>query len=229
MVASQERQSYKSIPTKNWWTIRKKFAQAMPAKVTTGYLRSILTLDEGAAQNLLAPLRSIGLIDPEGKPTELANDWRSDSHYADACERIVTATYPQELLDAFPDRSPDRTAVQNWFKRVGHLGEAAAGKLAVFFILLRQADVTAQEDLSATGQAKPRRVKRVSHGASERTNDRSAQDRTTTTSSSSQAPSPPLPQLHIDIQIHISADAKPDQIDQVFASMAKHLYEREAK
>lgn len=33
-----------------------------------------------------------------------------------------------------------------------------------------------------------------------------------------------LPIPHIDIQIHISADAKPEQIDQIFSSMAKHLY-----
>ncbi len=32
-----------------------------------------------------------------------------------------------------------------------------------------------------------------------------------------------LPSIHIDIQIHISPDAKPDQIDQIFASIAKHL------
>ena len=32
------------------------------------------------------------------------------------------------------------------------------------------------------------------------------------------------PTIHIDVQIHISADAKPEQIDQIFASMAKHLY-----
>lgn len=31
------------------------------------------------------------------------------------------------------------------------------------------------------------------------------------------------PNLHINIQIHISADSSPDQIDQIFASMAKHL------
>jgi hypothetical protein len=30
--------------------------------------------------------------------------------------------------------------------------------------------------------------------------------------------------LHIDIQIHISSDASADQIDHIFASMAKHLY-----
>ena len=34
------------------------------------------------------------------------------------------------------------------------------------------------------------------------------------------------PALHIDVQIHISADAKPEQIEQIFASMAKHLYNR---
>lgn len=32
------------------------------------------------------------------------------------------------------------------------------------------------------------------------------------------------PSLYIDIQIHISSDASADQIDQIFASMAKHLY-----
>jgi hypothetical protein len=32
------------------------------------------------------------------------------------------------------------------------------------------------------------------------------------------------PSVHIDIQIHISAEASADQIDQIFKSMAKHLY-----
>ena len=35
------------------------------------------------------------------------------------------------------------------------------------------------------------------------------------------------PSLHIDIQIHIDSSASAEQIDQVFASMAKHLYGRE--
>lgn len=33
-----------------------------------------------------------------------------------------------------------------------------------------------------------------------------------------------FPSIHIDIQIHISSDTTFEQIDQVFASMAKHLY-----
>ena len=32
------------------------------------------------------------------------------------------------------------------------------------------------------------------------------------------------PDLHIDIQVHIDATASPEQIDFIFASMAKHLY-----
>ena len=36
------------------------------------------------------------------------------------------------------------------------------------------------------------------------------------------------PDLHIDIQVHIDATASPEQIDFIFASMAKHLYGRES-
>jgi hypothetical protein len=36
-----------------------------------------------------------------------------------------------------------------------------------------------------------------------------------------------VPNLHIDIQIHIASDAKTDQIEQIFASMAKYLYGKE--
>ena len=34
------------------------------------------------------------------------------------------------------------------------------------------------------------------------------------------------PSLHIDVQVHIDATASAEQIDQIFASMAKHLYGR---
>ena len=33
-----------------------------------------------------------------------------------------------------------------------------------------------------------------------------------------------LPNLHIDLQIHISPESTPEQIEAIFASMAKHLY-----
>jgi hypothetical protein len=36
------------------------------------------------------------------------------------------------------------------------------------------------------------------------------------------------PDVNINLQIHISADASPDQIDHIFMSMAKHLYKHGA-
>ena len=35
------------------------------------------------------------------------------------------------------------------------------------------------------------------------------------------------PSLHIDVQVHIDSSATPEQIEQIFASMAKHLYGRD--
>jgi hypothetical protein len=38
----------------------------------------------------------------------------------------------------------------------------------------------------------------------------------------------PVQELHIDVQVHIASDSSPEQIDQIFASMAKHLYGTES-
>ena len=35
------------------------------------------------------------------------------------------------------------------------------------------------------------------------------------------------PSVHIDVQVHIDSTATPEQIDKIFASMARHLYRRE--
>ncbi len=37
------------------------------------------------------------------------------------------------------------------------------------------------------------------------------------------------PTVHIDVNIHIDSSASPEQIDQIFASMGRHLYGREAQ
>jgi hypothetical protein len=37
------------------------------------------------------------------------------------------------------------------------------------------------------------------------------------------------PELHINLQIHISSDSSADQINQILASMAKHIYRRDIK
>lgn len=47
------------------------------------------------------------------------------------------------------------------------------------------------------------------------------------TKESKNSSSPNRPTIHLDINIHIGADTPPEVIDQVFASMGRHIYDRE--
>jgi hypothetical protein len=201
----------------------------MPGQVTPNYLQTVLSIQEGHARNLIPQLKAASLIDDDGKPTVLANGWRTDEGYADACRRIVDTTYPTELKDAVPITEPDRLAAQRWFMRETGVGEAAASRMATFYVLLADADPKgeqaskeSQPQKSATrnqvATKTPARV-RVKEERSEREGSSGQQ--------SKQVEQLHLgPTIHIDVQVHIPSDANPNQIDAIFASMAKHLYRR---
>lgn len=226
---SEKRPTYPKIPVSNWWDLRRKFRQAFPRQIDSDYLASVLSISENAARkNLIPPLRSIGLIDEDGRPTSLANDWRDDEHYAEVCKTIRERIYPPQLLDAFPPPKPDRAAVANWFARNTGTGVAAAQQMASFYLLLCEADPSVQDTtVPATesgGRSKARKTTKesVAVGGRLRSGDDAAPKNLRLRSGTGLE----LPSLHIDIQVHIAADAKLEQIDQVFASMAKHLYGR---
>jgi len=227
---SEKRVTYPKIPVRNWWDLRRKFKQAFPRQVDSDYLASVLSISEPAARkNLIPPLRSIGLIDEDGKPTSLANDWRSDEHYSDVCKTIRERIYPAQLLDAFPPPKPDKDAVANWFFRNAGTGIGAAQQMASFYRLLCEADPSGQDSITIAtaesgGRTKARKI--IKEPVTVESLVRSSDDAASKDLSLQSRDGPELPSLHIDIQIHISADAKPEQIDQVFASMAKHLYGR---
>ena len=76
--------AYPKIPESNWWKLRDQFKKTLPNVVTPAYLKSLLGLkSDGAAQNLIGPLRQVGLIDEAQRPTGRANDWRNDAKYAE--------------------------------------------------------------------------------------------------------------------------------------------------
>ena len=128
------------IPESNWWIIRDKFKSKLPTEVNKTYLKTLLGLtSEGAAQNLMSPLRRLGLIDDDNKPTDLANIWRNDSRYADACKIMIENTYPQELRDLFSGNDIDKDKCQQWFMDTGKLGEAPARQAATTYIMLNEA------------------------------------------------------------------------------------------
>ncbi|HEV2122052.1 MAG TPA: DUF5343 domain-containing protein, partial [Chloroflexota bacterium] len=129
MTATMDkRANYPYVPSKAWWDLRKRFIQSIPGNVTTDYLQSVLSVEKSAATSILGALKTLGAVDESGKPTQLAYDWRSDEHYADACREMVERVYPPELLDAFPDTDVDREPVERWFMRNTGTGQNAAYK-----------------------------------------------------------------------------------------------------
>jgi len=202
----------------------------MPGQVTTSYLETVLEIQTGHAKNLVPQLRAISLIDDDGKPTPLANAWRTDEGYADACQRIFDVSYPAELKDAVPQSHPDRGAAHRWFMRELGVGEAAASRMASFYVLLAEKNPKGE---AGSKEPQPQRAtKRTQVVAKTAPRVRVKAERESRDGSNGRGAKEVDPQLqvgptiHIDVQVHIPSDANPDQIDAIFASMAKHLYRR---
>jgi len=220
--------TYPTISANVWNELRLRFQKSVPAKVTPSYLQSALGFNtEKAAKNLLPQLRAVGLIDSDGAPTDLARTYRLDDAYSESTKAIVTTLYPVELRDLFPGPVESATEIANWFMRDTGGGQATAGMQARFYLSLISGELPATERAAKTvnsdvNPARPRRARAdppkppKPEGKEEDTppGDRSGLPQ----QEKSQ------PNLHIDVQVHIAADASTEQIDAVFASMAKHLY-----
>lgn len=205
----------------------------MPSTVTPTLITALAHMaDASAKSNVLAPLRDLGLIDDAGKPMPAAERWRHDSEYKAVCHEIRTKVYPHELIEAFPEPDPEqREGIKTWFMKVGQVGEVAARMYTDTFMLLSEADTSKADEKAATPSA-PK--------ASRSTAKSKPKDKAPPPAAESRAVQPPtlaegtptadpagthrrLPAIHIDVQVHISPDTSPEQIDRIFESMAKHL------
>ncbi|SRR5258706_253935 len=226
-----EKETYPTIPTRQWWGLRNKFKQSIPPNVTQGYLAAALGMGEDSAKaNVLPALRAMKIIDQDGKPFERAKRWRDDEQYASVCDEIRQEIYPSELIHALAPPSPNREAVERWIANRTGAGENAAGKMASLYLLLCEADPKVGQEVAPIpakpnqNANKPKKV--VSIAKAQKNIIESVPAPVESTPAHAQktvSMSKPVPSLHIDIQIHIAADSSNTQIDQIFASMAKHL------
>jgi hypothetical protein len=215
--------NYPLLPPKNWWVIRNRFKRSVPSSVSKNYLATVLGVSEKAAGNALPGLRMLGLVDDEGRTTDRANHWRVDTEYPEVCKQIMEEVYPEELLHAVPDPVEDYTTAVRWFMREAGVGQGTARAMARVYQLLHKADPSEGDDVTAS-KSKPKKEAKKSD------------PKPKAQKSASPNPTPPAiapppkpkgaPTLHIDVQVHISPDSSPEQIDTIFASMAKHLYKR---
>lgn len=234
-MAEDKKKGYPKIPRNNWFLLREKFKQRTPEKVSPSYVATALSMGEASASaNIIPPLRVFGLIDDTGQPSDLAYDWRDDSKYADVCRQIIEATYPQELRDLFHDTSVPAKNVESWFARNAKVGQSAARAYAATYLMLLEADLTKAKEQNGTkttntANKPPKESVKTSSPVKVAKADAPPLE---TTKSATEHVGPGddgggrrgfSPKLHVDIQIHISPDSSPEQIDKIFESMAKHL------
>jgi hypothetical protein len=226
---AEEKKAYPMLPIAHWWALRKKFKQSIPGVVTDSYLSTVLNMEIGSARgNVLPYLKTLGIIDDEGKTGERAKRWRDDGHYAEVCKEIQKEVYPQELLEAVPDAVQDRAKAERWFAQKTGAGAVAVRRMAVLYSVIASADASKQpehergERAQKAGQDHPKKkpekpepparipaAPAPAHGAE-----------------GQQQAAPQGPGIYINMEVHISADSTPDQIEAIFASMAKHIYRR---
>ncbi|MDP9918535.1 hypothetical protein J2W24_004195 [Variovorax boronicumulans] len=227
-----EKATYPKIGRRIWLSMRARFAKSIPTTVTPDFVSSIVEMGDASAKaNVLSPLRALGILDQDNKPTELAERWRHDDEYKQVCEEIRKAVYPIGLLETYPEGSPDQhEQIKKWFAKNGKVGDSAARMFADTYILLSQADLSAPDN----DAAKPRPAKKVSSPAAKAVAKPASKAAQATAISPKEPPDNQhdnkghsgkgrLPSVHIDVQVHISPDTTPEQIDRIFESMSKHL------
>jgi len=229
-VAEDKKRSFPKIPKSSWFTLREKFKQRVPAEVSPSYVASALSMSEpSASANILPSLRTFGLVLEDGKPSDLAYEWRDDSKYPEVCKEILEKIYPQELLDLFHGPDVQAQDVNSWFARYSKVGESAARMYGTTFLMLLEGDLEKAESKQAKSPRAASQVKQtVRKSTPSQVNGKSTESKIPAvpeapSENSSVGVTGFTPKLHIDIQIHISPESPPEQIDKIFESMAKHL------
>lgn len=186
----------------------------VPDKVSSKWLKSIGFTSSNDV-SMIGVLRFIGFVDSSKVPTE---DWQSYRD-RDKAPRVLAKSIRRgynELFEHYEDahsRSDDELG--NFFRANSTLGDKATSLMVKTF--------TALCSLSHFGSMLANGVQMPQNG-----NSKLVPLGESLTPESGE-PEPTLPALHLDVQIHISADASPEQIDHIFESMAKHLYSKGAE
>lgn len=215
------KEKFPMMPEKVWWTLRKKFKQTLPANVSLSYLSTVLSIGQETAANIISPLKRIGLINEDGVLQDRANEWRNDEKYTEVCSKMRTELYPQELIDLYPKPTDnDKDSIGSWFAIRSRVGTAAAKKMSSFYILLSEANPSAESEV----KVKPRVDKAETKPKSEtKVTEIKMQAPVETKKIGGEEAELGIPSININIEVHISSDASTDQIDKIFESMAKHL------
>ena len=200
--------AYTTVPGKLKGLLAKIRETGVPDRATVKWLESI-GFKAKNDRTMLPILRQIDLVSERGSPTQRWKDYRGADQAAVLAEGI-RAGYA-DLFAVYPDANTRPTTdLENYFSTKSTAGKQAISKtVGTFKALSELADyqgTTAGRTVAGLPQTSL--VTPPQPGLA----------------GSAQAASF-SPAVHIDVQIHVSPDTTPEQIDQIFASMAKHLYD----
>lgn len=217
-----------------------QFRRQFPAVVSVDTLKK-LGIASGSESRVLNVLKFIGILDEEGKKVGNVGtvfSQHDDSKFQEGFSSLVKKAYGElfnlhgdaawtlsngQLISFF--RSADQTSALVG-QRQTITFQALAGLSGKAVIPSARSTTGSKEKTSTTKAA----ASKISKASKVRT----------ATPPSPAAPAPPapdstgvsapvgqgvkrLPAIHIDVQVHISPDSSPEQIERIFASMAKHL------
>ncbi|TRO97248.1 hypothetical protein FKB34_01200 [Glycocaulis profundi] len=213
-----EKVSYPQIPSRVWWGIRDLLARSPSARIDDSTIVSVLGVQPVAARQYLAELKRINIIDDRGQATDLANRWRLDDDYEGAVEEILQDVYPDTLVALAPSGSADRATVERWFASQGLGSGTAKNKAGTYVMIANGRPDDSKPKAKASSQARKKTEPKKSNPSPQ------AQEKKQTSARKPEANSKEFP-LNVNVQIHISSDASSDQIESIFSSMRKYLYD----
>jgi hypothetical protein len=206
---------YTNVPGKLKEILDKIREIGLPKKASQEWLKTI-GFKSTNDRSLLAVLKFINFTDSSGVPSDLWSEYRGKNSQKVLARAIIQGY--SELFDIYPDAwKRNTTDLEHVFSTKTTAGKQVISRaVRTFQSLCGLADFnTTTEEIKIdektdNGEVYKNNTENVSVMPSEK--------QLQNTGNQSQ------PSIHLNIQIHISPESTPDQIDKIFSSMAKHLY-----
>lgn len=192
--------SYTTVPGKITSFLAKIREVGKPAKVTNTWLESI-GFKSSNDRTLVRVLKQTNLVTAAGAPTETWSKYRGGDH-----RRVLGEAIKDGYSGLFSVYSDAHSRSDGELAHVFSTS-SSAGKATIDLMVGTFKALVSNADFEAGG----------AESQSDRQDDFAEGRRP-------REDSQHRPNLHIDLQIHISPDSTPELIDQIFSSMAKHLY-----
>lgn len=204
---------YTAVPKRLLELLDQTKKLGIPEKADAKWLKQIGYEGNNDA-SMLRVLQLVGFIDDTKSPTDRWEQYRINTNAAHILATGIQEGYA-ELYKVYPQAHlAAEAALTSFFKTHSKAGEQSISRtVKTFQALCSVADFNGAfgEDASMSSNGS-KQFEEENTGIAEAPTDSG----------------PNTPALHIDINVHIAADAPESQIDQIFESMAKHLYSKQA-